>query len=150
MKFLLFAIPFFSLLLTPLTPSQATPLDHLSSQLREQSNREVCAWEVKNAINTHRTAIESSIKQLHEANDGDGHANIDEYLTEQISKKNNDCGKRLKKVILINKLTSETSKQTEAIKINWEVWEMYQDGKITGEQWLNNFSTFIENKILFR
>ncbi len=151
MKFLIFAIPFFSLLST--TFSQATiPLDHLSpvdqrEQLNreklEQLHREVCAWEVRTVINIHQIVLESSIKQLHEANDDerDGHAVIGVYLTKQVSKENIDCGKRLEKLIL-------TSKGNEAIEINWEVWKMYQRGEITRTKWLKEFSTAIENKIL--
>jgi hypothetical protein len=144
MKFLLFAISFFSLLST--TSSQAAiPLDHLSPvDQREQLHREVCAWEVRTAINIHQIVLESSIKQLHEANDDkrDGHAIIGMYLTEQVFKVNIDCGIRLKKLIL-------TSKGNEAIEINWEVWKMYQRNEITRTQWLNNFSTSIQNKVLF-
>jgi hypothetical protein len=146
MKFLLFAISFFSLLLT--TSSQATtPLDHLSPvEQHEQLNRIKCAREVRKAVNTHQSVLESSIKQLHEANDDerDGHAIIGRYLTREVTKKNVDCGARLKKLIL----TNETGKQTEVIAIDWEVWERYQRGEITRTKWLKEFSTAIENKIL--
>jgi hypothetical protein len=143
MKFLIFAIPFFSLLLT--TPSQAaTPLDHLSPvDQREQLNREVCAWEVRTAVNIHQTVLAETIKQLHIANDDkrDGDAIIGIYLTEQVSKENKDCGKRLNNLIL-------TSGSTEWIGINWKEWYMYQRGEITEIKWLEDFSTSIENKIL--
>jgi hypothetical protein len=146
MKFLISLIPFFSLLLTA-SSQAATPLDHLSPvEQREQLNREVCAWEVRTAINIHQTVLATSVKQLQEANDDerDGHAIIGIYLTEQVSKENIDCGKRLKKLIL----TSETSEKTEVIKINWDVWKMYQRGEITRTEWLKDFSTSITNKIL--
>ncbi len=144
MKFLLFAISFFSLLLT--TSSQATtPLDHLSPvEQHEQLNRIKCAREVRKAVNTHQSVLESSIKQLHEANDDEreDHATIGRYLTKQVFKVNIDCGKRLEKLIL-------TSQRTDGIEINWEVWKMYQRGEITRTEWLEDFSISVQNKVLF-
>jgi hypothetical protein len=144
MKFLLFAISFFSLLLT--TSSQATtPLDHLSPvEQHEQLNRIKCAWEVSNVINIHQNVLAETIKVLPMANENEGedHATIGRYLTKQVFKVNIDCGKRLEKLIL-------TSQRTDGIEINWEVWKMYQRGEITRTEWLEDFSISVQNKVLF-
>jgi hypothetical protein len=145
MKFLIFAISFFSLLSTTLSQA-ATPLDHLSPvDQREQLNREVCAWEVRTAVNIHQTVLEDTIKQLPMANENEGedHVSIGIYLTKQVIRQGNiGCGIRLEKLIL-------TGQRTEGIEINWEVWKMYQRGEITRTEWLEDFSTSIQNKVLF-
>jgi hypothetical protein len=145
MKFLIFAIPFFSLLST--TFSQATiPLDHLSPvDQREQLNRKECVQKVNDAINTYQNVLDQTVRELYKANDDkrDGDAIIGMFLSRMVNKQgNSDCGKRLEKLIL-------TSKGNEAIEINWEVWKMYQRGEITRLEWLEDFSTSIEDKVLF-
>jgi hypothetical protein len=150
MKFLLFAIPFFSLLSTTFSQA-AIPLDHpleqqeqLKLDQREQVNREVCAWEVSNIINIHQNVLEDTIKQLPMANENEGedHATIGIYLTKQVFKVNIDCGIRLEKLTLIGN-------RTDGIEINWEVWKMYQRGEITRTEWLEDFSISVQNKVKF-